>query len=372
MKYFFVGTYTEPILFGTGQVFHGKGAGLYLCSFSQGEIAVIETLPLRNPSFLCVDTEWRRIYAVNELKEYLGEFGGGVTEVFYSDAGKMTERQTFATGGTDPCHIIVSPRRDFLAISNFASGSLTVFPLDGEGAIVPERQIFQHEGTSVHPVRQKGPHAHSAIFADDDTLFVPDLGIDQLVGYSCKEGILPAPEITVPVTPGSGPRFGEFSADGKHFYLINEIGSSITHFEWNNRAMTQCGTVSTLPGDFSGNNICSDLHITPDGRYLYASNRGHDSLAVFGIEPNGSLRFIDRVSCGGKTPRNFAIDPAGEYVLVGNQDSDTIVTFLIRADGRLDFVSETPFPTPVCIRFFDACFQDGSRSNRLNEGQRVE
>lgn len=352
MEYFFAGTYSEPILFGTGEVFQGKGKGVYFCSFDGRQVSILAELPLRNPSFLCVDEARKKIYAVNELKEYAGAFGGGVSELDYTDDGTMTFVRSYNTGGTDPCHIVVSPNGELLAISNFASGSLAVFPLAEDGTLLPDRQFFQHEGSSIHPVRQRGPHAHSAIFLGEDTLLVPDLGLDQVVAYRHANGqVTENPEMTLQLPAGSGPRYGELSPDGEHFYLINEIASSVTHFALNNGRLIAQETVNTLPDDFTGDNICSDLHITPDGRHLYASNRGHDSITVYQIGEQGELHFLQRVSCGGKTPRNFAVSPSGGHLLVGNQSSDNVVVFRIENDGRLEPISDISFPTPVCIQF---------------------
>ena len=351
-QYICVGTYTEPILFGTGEVFKGKGEGIYICTFEEGTIYVKEKLSLRNPSFFCIDERRRRIYTVNEMKEYNGEFGGGVSEVTYDAEGMMKFESSFCTGGTDPCHIDMHPDGRFIAIANFANGSVSNFRLTEDGSLSSDRKVFTHQGSSVHPIRQKGPHAHSVIFTDDGKMLVPDLGTDELVAYRCDaDGISEDTENTIKLAKGSGPRFGEFSPDGKHFYLINEIGSSVTHFVREKDRLEEKETVSTLPEDCSVDNICSDLHITSDGKYLYASNRGHDSIAHFSLD-EGRLHFVERVPCGGKTPRNFCIDPEDKYLLVGNQDSDTIVTFAIQQHGKLKVVSETAFPTPVCIKFF--------------------
>lgn len=343
-----IGTYTEPILFGTGQVFQGKGKGIYFCEFNDGELRVLNQLPLRNPSYLCFHRNANRIYAVNELKEYEGEFGGGITEVKYSPNGEMEFIRSACTGGTDPCHVALSPNENYIAVSNFASGSVSVFPLDSQGGMAGERLFYQHEGKSVDPIRQKGPHAHSAIFAPDGSFYVPDLGADMLVHYSSDGRQMLD---TIALAPGSGPRFGVFSEDGKHFYLINELGSSVTHFTWENGALVQHNTVVTLPEDFTGDNICSDLHILPGGKFLCASNRGHNSICCFAIAEDGSLHFVDRADCLGETPRNFSADTTGEYVLVGNQDSDNIVTFRVSDSGKLTHVRTTEFPSPVCIQF---------------------
>lgn len=351
--FFFVGTYTEPILFGTGEVFTGKGKGIYLCSFENGKIQVIDIISQRNPSFLCVDEKNYRIYAVNEMKEYLGEFGGGVTEISYNLKGEFKVESTFNTGGTDPCHVALSPNGKFLSIANYASGSLCVFPVGEDGSVLPDKKVFYHEGHSIHPVMQKGPHTHATIFSRiDNKMFVPDLGIDKVVCYSYEGSEVHLDlENTIETCEGSGPRFGEFSPDNKHFYIMNQLGSSVTHFLYKNGSMIEKDTVSTISDDYTDENMCAELHITPNGKYLYASNRGHDSITAFSINVDGSLSFIERQSCMGKTPRNFKITPDGQYILVGNQDTDSIAVFLINADGKLNYLSLKSFPTPVCIRF---------------------
>lgn len=351
-EYFLVGTYTEPILFGTGQVFEGKGRGIYACAFEDGEITVLGETPLRNPSFFCVDEARRRVYAVNELKEYGGAFGGGVTELRYDGSLHLQAVRSYGTGGADPCHAALSPEGGFLAVSNFASGSVSIFPVGEDGGLLPRSQLLQHHGGSVHPVRQRGPHAHSAVFSGG-AMLVPDLGLDKLVFYRWEGGVVSEDgALTRRLRPGSGPRFGEFSPDGRHFYLINEIASSVTHFLWDGGALTERETVSTLPEGFAGDNICSDLHLSPDGAVLYASNRGHDSIAAYAVEGDGSLALLERVPCGGRTPRNFTLSPDGRFVLVGNQESDTIAVFSVEGDGRLRLLGTTSFPSPVCLRFF--------------------
>ena len=354
-QYFALGAYTEPILFGTGEVFQGKGRGIALCSLEEGRIEILGEIPVRNPSFLCVDESNRKIYAVNEMKEYLGEEGGGLTQLSYTGDFTMTVEGTWNAGGKDPCHIALSPDRRFLAISNFASGSVTTFPVDGRGNVDGSgRKVIQHSGSSVHPVRQKGPHAHSCVFhRDTPLLFVPDLGIDKVVVYDCSGGTLSADEgRTITVPPGCGPRYGEFSRDGGHFYLIDEISSQVMHFTGREGRLSLRQTVNTLPGDFSGNNICSDLHLSPDGSMLFASNRGHDSIVSYRVEKDGDLTFLARQSCGGRTPRNFAVDPSGSHLLVGNQDSDLISVFRIQPDGRLEMINNWNTGSPVCIMFF--------------------
>ncbi|MEY8354566.1 lactonase family protein [Lachnospiraceae bacterium 54-53] len=362
MKQFFcVGTYTEPILFGTGEVFQGKGKGISICALENGEIKTISSISVRNPSFLCVDKKRKKIYAVNEMKEYMDAYGGGVTQVSYDNSWNMELEATCNIGGLDPCHILLALNSEFLSIANFASGSVTVVPLDKNGTIDTEHmRLFQHEGESVHPVRQKGPHAHATIEAPDrKLLYVPDLGTDTVYAYRYEgKAVEPDPVRQLSVPAGSGPRTGIFSKQGSDFYLICEISSQVIHYKYENGAMVRQETVSTLPTDNTVENICSDIHLTPDGAYLYASNRGHDSIASFRVCGDGSLKFVERQSCRGKTPRNFAIDPMGKYLLCGNQDSDTISIFEIKENGTLAFKKEEFFETPVCIRFFGSLFGD--------------
>lgn len=353
-QYFYVGTYTEPILFGTGQIVNGHGKGIYLCEFEDGHIKVLEYTECRNPSFLYIDELKKKIYTVNEMKEYNGDFGGGITQISYEGEKCVIERD-MCTGGTDPCHIVLSPNRKFIAVSNFANGSVSIFPLDEEGNIIG-RQVFEHEGSSIHPLRQRGPHAHAAIFLGSENLmYIADLGIDMVKAYKYDgDTVVPAPEYDCSVPPGSGPRSGVFSDDEKFFYLIHELGSQVSYFSNDHGKLTYLGLVETLPEDFDkSKNICSDLHITPDKKFLYASNRGHDSISCYKIEADGSLTFLHRTPCGGQTPRNFAIDPSGKYILVGNQDSDTITTFSIEEDGSLTYIDSVDIPMPVCILFFN-------------------
>ena len=352
-QYFLTGTYTEPILFGTGEIFQGKGMGIYLCCLENEIIQILQYIECRNPSFLCIDEQKEKIYAVNEMKEYQGQFGGGLTQISYSN-NRFSLEHDMGTAATDPCHVELSPNGQFLSVANFASGAVSIFPLDSEGNIIG-RQVFQHHGSSIHPIRQKGPHAHASIFLESEQLlYVPDLGIDTVKAYH-YDGcfVTPVPEYDFTLPAGSGPRSGVFSHDQKFFYLIHEISSQVSVFSCEHGKMTFLDCVETLPeGTDKSSNICSDLHITPDQKYLYASNRGHDSLCCYRIETDGRLSFLHRTPCHGKTPRNFAIDPSGKYLLAGNQDSDTITLFAIESDGQLSYLSTANIPSPVCIRFF--------------------
>lgn len=355
-QYFCVGTYTEPILFGTGEVFQGKGNGISICTFEDGNIETVSSVDVRNPSYLTIDKTRNKIYAVNEMKEYMDQFGGGMTQLSYGKDWKMEIEATCNIGGTDPCHILLLKNGELLSIANFANGTVTMLPVNKKGDIMPnKRKLFEHQGKSVHSIRQNGPHAHATIEVPGQQLFyVPDLGTDTVYAYRYMgTTVEPEPDKNISVMPGSGPRTGIFSKPGDDFYLICEISSQIIHFKYENGVMTEQETMNTLPDGNAIKNICSDIHLTPDGAYLFASNRGHDSIASFKVNEDGSLTLVERQSCRGKTPRNFAIEPEGKYLLCGNQDSDTITVFAINPDGTLNFVREEVFGTPVCIRFFD-------------------
>lgn len=353
--YFCVGTYTEPILFGTGEVFQGKGNGISICSLEDGAIEVISSIKIRNPSYLCFNQNKKKIYAVNEMKKYQEAYGGGVTQIAYDNQWNMNVEACCNIKGADPCHILLAPNGGFLSIANFASGSVSIVPLDCDGSVdMKNIMLFQHTGSSIHPLRQKGPHAHATIaIPGQDKFFVPDLGTDILYAYHYhgkQVKLCDSEQIMVP--PGSGPRTGIFSQNGKDFYVICEISSQIIHYCFKDGIFIKQETVNTLPQDSMVDNICSDIHLTPDGLFLYASNRGHDSLVSYRVHENGSLEFIECQNCGGKTPRAFSIDPTGMFLLCGNQDSDTISIFKIKKDGKLTFEHEIMFHTPVCIQFF--------------------
>ena len=264
-RYFFAGTYTEPMLFGTGEVFQGKGEGVYLCAFDGTGIEIRAVIPAVNPSFVCVDEKNRRLWAVQETQQWQGEDGGGVSQWRYDGEGRFTLEAAYGTGGADPCHLALSPDGRWLAVANYSGGSLAVFPRDDQGRMLPERRLFQHHGGSVNPARQEGPHVHSALFDGEGRLLAADLGGDRLACYRCGGDVVPEPAGDLPTAPGSGPRCGEYSADSRHLYVIHELNSTVAHYACNGGAVTLRETVSTLPADYAGANTAADVHLTPDG-----------------------------------------------------------------------------------------------------------
>lgn len=356
----FVGTYTQPILFGTGQVLEGKGKGIYLYELDLDTGAMVQTdmaPDVLNPSYLVLSDDQRTLYAVNELKEFQGKKGGAVSAFSVSpDSKKLTFLNQQPTFGTDPCHVVISKNGSHVFVSNFMSGSICAYPIQPDGSLGECSQFVQHEGSSVNEKRQKSPHAHSTTFSPDGRFaFVPDLGIDKLVAYEpdYKTGSLKK-AVSFSTEPGAGPRHCVFHPNGRFCYLTNELDCTIYVLQYTPEEGTfqKLQTVPLMQDEtFRGENSGADIQITPDGRFLYGSNRGHNSLIGYEAdEQTGLLRYVGMTDCRGGVPRNFAIDPTGAYVIVANQDTDNMVVFSIQQDGSLDYVSETFAPTPVCVR----------------------
>lgn len=361
----FVGTYTEPILFGTGKTLQGKGQGIYVYRQDQesGRLEFVsKTTGIPNPSYLAFDASHRFLYAVNELKTYQGKPTGTVS-AFAVDAetGKLELMNRQLTHGTDPCHVVVDEQRKHVFVANFMSGSVCVLPVNDDGTLGEACDFVQHRGSSIDPRRQNGPHAHSVTLdASNRFAFVPDLGLDKLMIYRFdpKRGTLqPAPMPWIGTRPGAGPRHLSFHTGGSFAYLVNELDSTLTVLSYDRSAGTfdSMQNVSTLPDAFAGENTCADIHVSPQGGFAYASNRGHDSIVIHRIDPgSGKLSYVAHESTRGTTPRSFDIDPTGRFVLAANQDSDSVVTFRIDAQsGKLQATGDvTLVPTPVCVRFF--------------------
>jgi 6-phosphogluconolactonase len=300
------------------------------------------------------------LYAVNELKEYESAPTGAVSAFSLDSAtGQLAFLNRKPSHGTDPCHLTVDNTGRYVLVANFMSGSVCVLPVQTDGSLGDEVDVIQHQGSSVDPVRQSGPHAH-AVTLDQAAgyAFVPDLGLDRVMVYSfdAKRGKLtPADKPYIEVTPGAGPRQLTIHPGGEYAYLINELNSTVTAFRYNagNGTLREIQTVSTLPENYRGASTCAEIQLSPSGDFLYGSNRGHDSIAAYAVDRlKGTLACIGHFSAQGKTPRHFTITPDGRFLLVANQDTDSIVIF------RLDPVSGEPVvtghradvPTPVCVK----------------------
>lgn len=362
----FVGTYTEPIVFGTGNILHGKGEGIYvyrLDEFSGALELLGKTTGIANPSYLAFDASQSFLYAVNELKAYQGKSTGTVS-AFAVDAqtGTLEFLNRQLSHGTDPCHVVVDKRREHVFVANFMSGSVCVLPVREDGSLGEACDVVQHRGSSIHPLRQSGPHAHSVTLdASNRFAFVPDLGIDRLMIYRFdpKRGKLEPNSVPwIALKPGAGPRHLSFDPGGKFAYLVNELDSTVAAMSYDSSLGTfgYLHTARALPDGFAGDSTCADIHVHPFGHFVYTSNRGHDSIAIHRIDPrSGRLSYVGHESTQGKTPRSFGIDPGGRFLVAANQDSDSIVTFRIDAQsGKLQATDVAKVPTPVCVKFFAA------------------
>ncbi len=348
----YVGTYTRD-----------KSEGIYICSMetASGRIMVEDAAKgITNPSFLATTPGHGFLYAVSETSEFDGRPGGSV-HAFRIDplSGKLSPLNARSSRGAAPCYLTVDTEGRFVLVANYSTGTLAVLPIGSDGTLGEATDTVFHHGGSVNSTRQQGPHPHSiTLDAANRYAIAADLGMDKLMVYRFdnEQGTLrPAASPWVAVTPGAGPRHFAFHPDGTRAYVINELDSTITafSFEADTGLLKSTQTVSTLPDEFSGTNYCADIHVSADGRFVYGSNRGHDSIVVFEVEQTtGILSYRQHQFTGGKTPRNFAIDPTGQFLLVANQHSDSITVFGIREDGLLTPTGHSAeVPTPVCIRF---------------------
>ena len=311
-----------------------------------------------NPSFLELHPNGKFLYAVSETS------GAGKVSAYRINpkTGILTFLNEQLSEGEDPCHLSIDHTGKNLLVANYGSGSVALFPLTADGKLKEASGFAQHRGSSVNPRRQKSPHAHSVnISPDNQFAFVADLGTDKIMIYHLnteKGTIKPNKPAFVQVEPGAGPRHLVFHPNDQHVYVINELNSTITTFDYQAEAglLTETQTITTLPGKFKGNSTCAEIRIHPGGSFLYGSNRGHDSIALFRIDPvTGILTANGHMTEGIKTPRNFNIDPSGQYCLVANQDNDTVLVFQInQQDGSLLPTSSViPLVKPVCVRFLE-------------------
>ena len=362
----FIGTYTDPIVFGTGAILHGKGEGIYVFRMDTASGALTPvgmTRGITNPSYLAFDASGRFLYAVNELKTFDGRPSGTVSAFAVDSAtGKLHFLNRQLTHGTDPCHVVVDRQRRHVLVANFMSGSVCVLPVRGDGSLDEASDFVQHVGSGIDPARQKGPHAHAVTLdASERFAFVPDLGLDRLMSYRFdpERGMLESHAVPwIKMKPGAGPRHLAFHPGGRFAYLVNELDSTVAVLSYDGAgAFGYLQTVTTLPDGYGGANTCADIQVSPAGTIVYTSNRGHDSIVIHRVDPiAGTLGYVGHASTQGRTPRSFGIEPGGRFLVAANQDSDTIVSFRIDPDsGDLTPTGHVAsVPTPVCVKFLAA------------------
>src|SRR5262245_10766388 len=346
----YFGTYTGP-----------KSKGIYLSrlDLASGKLSA-PTLAgeTEQPSFLALHPNRRFLYAVNETGG--GRRGTGqVTAFSIGTGGSLTVLNQQPSRGSAPCHLVVDRAGKNLLLANYGGGSVAAFPIGTDGRLGESASFIQHSGSSVNPQRQKEPHAHSInLDAANRFAVAADLGLDKVLVYrfdSAKGTLSPNEPPSTSVKAGSGPRHFAFHPNGRSAYVINELASTVTAFQYDaaKGVLKELHTLTTLPKDFSGTSHTAEVQVHPSGKFLYGSNRGHDSIAVFAIEGNGTLRYVENTPTGGSTPRNFGISPDGKYLLAANQKSDNVVVFRIDPkSGRLTSTGNTlEVPSPVCVKF---------------------
>jgi 6-phosphogluconolactonase len=351
----YVGTYTGP-----------KSQGIYALKFHPGTGSVDElglAGEIQNPSFLALHPNHKYLYAVSEL----GNSGKDVASVssfsIDSATGKLKLLNKVATGGGGACHLVVDKTQKMLLVANYGTGSVASFQVKQDGTLGEVTALKQHAGSSVNPKRQRGPHAHAVVLSPDNRfVFVPDLGLDEIVSYKIDPSgatLTPNDPPFVKVTPGLGPRHFAFHPNDKFAYGLNEMGSSVSAFSYDapSGRLNALQTISTLPEGFTEENNSAEIALDKNGRFLYASNRGNNSITQFAVDSKkGTLTKVEVTPTQGRTPRNFVIDPTGRYLLAANQDSDSIVIFRIdQHSGKLSPTGTTVnVPSPVCIQFVPA------------------
>jgi 6-phosphogluconolactonase len=357
----YIGTYTDG----------GKSKGIYTFELDPKTGAV--TAPklaaeTPNPSFLALHPSGKYLYAVNEVGDFRGFFGGAVSAFAVAPAdGSLSGLNFLHSRGDSPCHLSIDRAGKAILVANYGGanivdGRVAAMAIGADGRLDESRFAELHElrGDGPNRQRQKGPHAHWIdLDASNRFAIAADLGTDSLwvFRFDPRKGTLtPNDPPSAKVAPGSGPRHFAFHPDGHHAYINNEMASTVTAFDYDPEKGTlkTLQTLSTLPDGFQGNNSTAESAIHPNGRFLYVSNRGHDSLAIFAIDKSsGKLEAIGHAKTGGRTPRNFAIDPTGRWLLAANQDSDSVIVFKVDPDtGRLAPTDhKVEVPKPVCVLF---------------------
>ncbi len=345
------------VYFGTYTGANSKGIYVSRFDSATGTLSAPElAAEIQNPSFLAISPDGRALYACGEVS------GGGKVSAFSRDpkTGKLVKLNQQESGGSGPCHVSVDATGKCLLVANYGSGSIAVLPVHADGSLGEATTTIQHHGSGVNLKRQAGPHAHFILPSPDNRFTLDcDLGLDKIFinHLAAAAGKLtPGDPPFALVAPGSGPRHLVFSADGKFAYVVNEMGGTITVFSYDatNAAMSEVQTIPTLPKDFAGNNTCAEIVLHPNGKFLYGSNRSHDSIAVFAVDQKtGRLAFVEHQSTLGRTPRHFAIDPTGHWLLAENQASDSVVVFAIDpGTGKLQPTGQSiTVGSPVCAVF---------------------
>ena len=351
----YIGTYTSG---------KSKSEGIYIYKFllDSGKLTPYKIVKnVVEPSYLAIDKDKKYLYAVNETVEYEGKKSGAVSAFAIDQkTGDLEFLNKQPSLGGAPCFITVSDEQKFVLVANYVGGNVSVFPIENGGKLGESIDLEQHSGSGANKERQEAAHAHSINLDKKNQFAIAcDLGVDKVFIYDFDEetGKLKpnAAQAVYETKAGAGPRHFAFHPKGKLAFVINELDSTISslRFDGKKGTLREIQTVSTLPADFKGANTCADIQVSPNGKFLYGSNRGHDSIVSYRIdEKTGKLGFVEHKSTEGKTPRNFTIAPNGRFLLAANQNSDSVVVFRIdQRNGKLGTTGNTAqIPMPVCLK----------------------
>ncbi len=348
--YLLIGTYDSP-----------KSEGIYVYSFNptDGSAKEISHINISNPSFITVSPNKKYVYAVNENADKNLKGGEVSSFAFNQKNGTLNFLNKQSSQGNHPCYITIDSKGKWVIAGNYSSGNFAILPVDKNGLLGNATQVIQHVGKGPDSTRQKSPHVHATVLSKNNKkLFVTDLGTDKLMSYdfNLKTGnVNPSIQPFVSTEPGSGPRHIDISNNGKYIYLLKEMTGSLSVFSNTKNELKLVQTISTLPVGYTGAAGSADIHISPDGKFLYASNRAaSNTVAIFQInQNNGQVNLIGHQSTLGLTPRNFNFDPSGKFLLVANQNSDEIVVFKrdIQSGLLKDTGNRINVGKPVCIKW---------------------
>jgi 6-phosphogluconolactonase len=348
-----IGTYTESLAH-----VDGKADGIHGAYHEDGRLSQPKVLTgMRNPSWVTSSADGRFVYAVAETVDFEGKPGGGIA-AFSRDPGteELNPVNTASSRGVEPGHLMVDPSGRFLLAINYRSGSVVVFGLRDDGGLADIVEQVHHEGSSAHPVRQTSPHPHQIVFDPvNGKVIVPDLGMDALFFYDLDESgqLTEDRSARFECAPGAGPRHVAFHPDNQYLFVLNELDNTLLVLKREDGRFVQNDLASTLPAGFKEHSQAAAVRVSPSGQHVFASNRGHDSIAVFEFdEATGKVTLKHLEPSRGSEPRDFVVTPDGSYLLVANQNSDNIVTFAIdESVSTFSHVDTFEVPTPVCLLF---------------------
>jgi 6-phosphogluconolactonase len=354
------GQVNNKVIFYVG-TFSGNGSeGLYICSFDEkkGDVELKSVYKgLDSPNYAVKSLSGEFLYVcLRPQQADINGYGAIASFKINQEDGSLSFLNEQSSQGADPCYAGISKDEKYLAVANYGGGNISRFNIKPDGSLSSAVQVIQHEGNGPVEGNQNGPHAHSVRFSPfSNQVFAADLGIDKLMVYDSDilTGILTAGEVPyVNIKPGSGPRHFEFHPKGRYIYVINEINSTVSVVDLEND-YNVIQVISTLPDNYEGKSYCADIHINSNGKYLYCSNRGHNSIATFKVGKNGLLKRVNTVSTHGDWPRNFTLSPDEKYMLVANQNSNNITVYKISHENGIPvFINkEIKIPNPVCLVF---------------------